>query len=855
MPDLSVLPPSKHSLTTAYSPPKGVFDELIDADGTVRTPWRRLLRGLDALGIEEMRQRDELMQRLIRENGITYNVYQSNTSSLRPWMMDIVPSILAFREWRWIEKALRQRVCLFNKILGDIYGPQRLLKDGLLPVPLLFENPAFLRPCHGIRPPGDVFIHQYAADLARSPDGKWWVLSDRIEAPSGIGYALENRFITSHVMPEILRECGVMRLQPFFQNMRESFQNLVLRKTEEPGIVMLTPGAANESFYEQSFLARNLGYPMVEGADLTVRDHCVYLKTVAGMERVDVILRRVDSEFADPLELRGDSLLGVPGLVHAARKGNVVIANSLGSGFLQTPALSAFLPSLCQHMLGEELRMPSVATWWCGQPRECAYVLENIRKLVVKPVFRQRHGEAVFGQLADLATLEQLRTRIRQNPADWCAQEQVAQATTPVFDGQGLSPRHFLLRVFLVANGKDYSMMPGGLTRITSDLSSFSVSVQEGGQSQDTWMLTQGALPTPNIPLPNTGPVRLQRQTADLPSRAADNIYWFGRYLERTEQSLRLIRMLGDVMVQEAGDLDPVSVGPFLDFLLPEEVTRTLLPDLRETPLFPSRHKTIDVTMVESALARQIWDPTYSGSITQSLAAVHNTAFLIKERLSIDTWQALTRLREIETAASSHHHKNHRYNPRTLNEMLLSLASISGAISENTTRAYDWRFLELGRRIERAINAAGLLQNTLVLAPEDSRQLMNHLLVVADSGYTYRARYLTNTRLQPLLDLLILDESNPRSILYQVDHIRTHLAALPDPQQERPFSRIENLGLRIYTRLRLSDLPTLDSRDPEGRRTALDALLHNLMDDLANLSILLGQRFFAHGETGKLIQI
>lgn len=845
------------SVIHGYQPPVGVFDEMLDSAGHVRPVWERLVQGLDRLGINELKTRDEQLNRLIHENGITYNVYQSDESAKRPWMMDLLPTLLEYNEWRWIETALQQRVDLFNRILSDVYGEQHLLKQRSLPASLVFNNPSFLRACHGITPPNGTYIHLYAADLARSPDGRWWVLSDRLETPAGIGYTLENRFITSHVLPEVFRQCGVMRLQPFFQTMRESFERLVRRKTEQPSIVMLTSGPANESYYEQSFLARNLGYPLVEGADLAVRDHCVYLKTVGGMERVDVILRRVESDYCDPLELRDDSLLGIPGLVHAARVGNVVIANSLGAGFLQTPALAAFLPTLCKQMLNTDLIMPSAATWWCGQEIERQYVLDNLPKLVIKPVFRKRYGEAVFGQLASPQRLQELREAILREPEAWCAQEQVAQATTPIFDPNNLrfTPRHFLLRVFLVATENGYTMMPGGLTRITSDLSTFSVSVQEGGQSQDTWMLSEGQQITPDIALPNTGAVSIRRQTSELPSRAADNVYWLGRYLERSENTLRIVRMLSDNLIQEGSSQTLESIAPFLDLLLPEELSKPLLPETTVGPLFPEKKHELDVDAVEKTLTRQLWDPSIANSLVLNLGNITRTAFIIKERLSVDMWHALNKIREVETEARRLFETSDSYATHSLSELILALSSICGGISENMTRAHDWNFLEIGRRIERGVNLAALLQNTLVSVNNHSRPLLNNLLIASDSSYTYRGRYLTNMQFYPVLDLLIADDTNPRSLVFQIQKLRKHLQALPHPEGEEPFSRFEKIGLRAYTRLRLADLKSLANAYEQGQRRELDQLMLDLMDDLSQLSTLLGQLYFAHGETGALIKV
>lgn len=851
---MSITSSQEQSLFENYQPHCGSFDEMIDAQGHVRPTWQKLASGLSALGITQIKHRDEYLNKLIHENGITYNAYQSDESAARSWMMDLLPNLIAHSEWQWIENALSQRVHLFNHILGDVYGPQNLLKERHLPLSLILNNPGFLRPCHGFQSPDKTFINLYAADLARSPDGRWWVLSDRIEAPSGIGYALENRYITSHVLPEIFRECNVVGLQPFFQQMRESFEALVPRNTESPSIVMLTPGPANETYYEQSFLARNLGYPLVEGADLTVRDHCVYLKTVSGMERVDVILRRLDSEYCDPLELRSDSLLGIPGLVNAARMGNVAIANALGAGLLQTPALAAFLPSLCRKLLGQNLMMPSVATWWCGQKDELNYVLNHLKKLVLKPIFRKRQGESIFGPLATQEQLYNLRAKILCAPEEWCAQEQVAQATTPVFDGEKISPRHFLLRVFLVATDDGYKMMPGALTRITSDLGSFSVSMQEGGESQDTWVLSDGYQRASEFPVPYTAKVHIERNTADLPSRAADNIFWFGRYIERTENMIRILRMLSDQLIQDGGNVNIAAIAPFVDLLFPEEMYKELFPD-DIGPLFDEERPSFDVNVFEKLLSKMLWDDKMVGSVTQQISHAKRTAFIIKERLSLDMWYALNQLDDIRRNAIASYERNSEYNLSTLNTFLLSLASISGGVSENMTRAHDWRFLEIGRRIERSINLAALLQNILSKAHENNRDILHNLLSATDSSYTYRGRYLTNLQIYPVLDLLIADDSNPRSIIYQTRALREFIQKLPPAENEEPFTRIEKLALRIYTRLRLADMKTLAKANREGVRTELDKLLSETNTDLCKLSALLGQLYFAHGNTGKLLKI
>ena len=365
-----------------YEPPSNCFDEVAIPDGGWRPHWKPLLGSLERMGQQELARRWQEGRRLIHDNGITYNVYGDPRAFDRPWPMDPIPFVIDRDEWSRIEAGITQRAMLLNRILADLYGPRKLLRDRLLPAELAFGNPAFLRACHGISLPGDTYLHLYAADLARSPDGQWWVIADRTQAPSGAGYTLENRMVFSRTLPDVFGQSQAQRLAPFFQAYRDHLMDLAPRHRDNPRVVLLTPGPYNETYFEHAYLARYLGFTLVEGGDLLVRDSRVYLKTLAGLLPVDVIVRRQDDGFCDPLELRPDSMLGIPGLMHAIRLGNVAIANALGSGLLETAATSAFLNPLCRRLLGEELKIPSVATWWCGQPHALAQVLANLENLV-----------------------------------------------------------------------------------------------------------------------------------------------------------------------------------------------------------------------------------------------------------------------------------------------------------------------------------------------------------------------------------------------------------------------------------------------------------------------------------------
>ncbi len=823
----------------AYAPPGGHYDEFKTPGGAIRPAWTKLAAALKALPPGELARRGDSLRHLIQENGITYNVYGDGENTARPWGMDILPMMLEWAEWQKIETALRQRVQLLNLILHDLYGPQTLLEERRLPPQLVLGNPAFLRPCHGFTPPDGIYVHVYGADLARSPDGQWWVLSDRLDAPSGIGYALENRSLTTRVLSDWLRDQRVARLEPFFQTLRASFEKLVVRRTENPRIVLLTPGPANETYFEQSFLARNQGFPLVEGGDLTVRADRVYLKTLAGLRPVDLILRRVDSDFCDPLELRSDSVLGVPGLLQAARAGQVTFANSLGAGLLEAAGLCPFLPALCRHLLGEELKMPSVATWWCGQPRELSYVLEHLDELILQPSFPQPTRPYVVGPRLSSAERDRWRDRLRAEPAAWCARERVALATTPVIADHRLAPRLFHLRSFLVASGNEYHAMPGGLTRIPAEADLVSVSMQRGGLSKDTWVLPPPERPALfEVTVPPPGPVKLRRQTADLPSRVAENLYWLGRYLERADGQARILRVLANVLIEEGPATDPASIRPLFQAALPGQPTPALIAGT--PPAF-------DLPAAERCLRSLLWEPTLPCSLAVNSLRLEKSAYRVKERLSGDAWNLLARLQTLRRPIAEPAALTGGIHAE-LADVIMLLSAVSGLVMENVTRGYGWRFLDLGRRLERGLHVAHLLQHALAQPGPLSPALLQNVLLSCDSLLTYRRRYLTNLQIVPLFDLLACDEANPRSLAFQLHAVREHVEALPHASGEEPPHTPERLALTIFSQVRLADARLLAHEDASGSRPALAGFLGPIARDLAALSIALGQVYFAHGD-------
>src|SRR5712664_1924163 len=555
-------------LLAAYPPATARYDEMLAAEQTPRAHWQRMFEQLAATSPEAMRERVQWVQRQVRENGVTYNVYADPEGADRPWELDMVPLIIPAEEWAGVAAAVAQRATLLNRVLVDLYGEQRLVKEGLLPPALIYGHSGFLRPCRGIKVPGDVMLHVYAADLARAPDGRWWVVDDRTQAPSGAGYALENRLVVSRLYADLFRDLKVQRLAGFFATLRDSLAHWAPADGAAPFTVLVTPGPHNETYFEHTYLARYLGLPLVEGSDLTVREGKVWLKTLSGLQRVHVILRRLDDDYCDPLELRSDSALGIPGLVDAVRRGNVLVANALGSNLLESGTLFGFLPRICERLFGEPLKMPSVATWWCGEPAALNEVIANVDRLVIKGAFPQQRVEPMFGEDLDERGKKRVVSMLRSRPNDYVAQELVHLSQAPVWDRAHprLVARSIGLRVFACASPNGYVVMPGGLTRVASAADTRVISMQRGGSSKDTWVLASGPVSTFSLLRRSVGPEELVRSGTNLSSRGVENLFWFGRYCERSESTARLLRVaLGRFGDNLPGDDDerarPVMLG------------------------------------------------------------------------------------------------------------------------------------------------------------------------------------------------------------------------------------------------------------------------------------------------------
>ncbi len=815
------------SLFGAYRPPFGVYDETMDAAGRVRAHWSGLLKKLEGMSPEALQERSEGAQQLLRDHGVSYNVVDEGWNAERPWKLDVLPMVISGEEWKKLEAGLIQRTHLMNLVLGDLYGPQRLLRDGVLPPAIVHANPGFIRQCHGIEPYGGKFLTLHAVDLTRAPNGKWWVLADRTQAPSGVGYTLENRIILSRMLPVEFHESKVQRIASFFLKRKNGLRAMA-PWTDSPNVVLLTPGPYTATYFEHAYLARYLGYPLVEGSDLTVRDRKVFIKTINGLQRVDVIIRRVDDTYCDPVELRPDSFLGVPGLLDAARAGNVAISNALGSGAVEAPAILAFLPALAKRLLGEELRIPNVATWWGGQRKERDYIFSNLRRLVIKRAFVRGRGEPAFCENLDSNELGKLRERLRAYPHDFVGQEQVAVSTVPTWNGETVVPHPLILRCFVAATADGFTVLPGGLTRIAGAADSPIVASKLGGGNKDTWVLTDGPIEQVTL-LDDRGRPKDHGYTAMVPSRVVDNLFWLGRYAERLEDQTRLFRTVlsrvaGEGDVGETAELDAMVRCLSSMEIIPEKYAEGASND--------------ELSEVFRAL---VYDKEKAGSVRHVIARIGYLTASLRDRFSGDTWRILHQITTEFPAAPLY------FTPgaalAALHRLIFQLAAFSGMEMENMTRGHAWRFLEIGRRLERANNLTMVLRAIITSGGGDAALIP--LLEYSDSTMTYRRRYFARPELASVADLLLADITNPRSFAFQVNVLGRHLIELPDPTDNRPVRR---KFAEMEFALNAADPSALGGAASGGNSKALEDLLERLIVGCWGLSDALTVHYFSHAQ-------
>ncbi len=824
--------------------------------------WRQFFDPISTHGAIELDHRLRNLEHQIRDNGVTYNVYADENGPQRPWALDLFPLIIEPTHWQHIESGVLQRMRLLETVMADVYGPQHLLEKGVLPPALIQGHPGYLRAMHGVKPVGGIHLHIAAFDLARGPDGHWWIISQRCQAPSGLGYALENRLAISSQFPEAFQSMRVQRLASTYRALVDNLKQLS-PAGQDSHIALLTPGPYNETYFEHAYLARYLGLTLVEGSDLIVRDERLYLKTLKALVPVHGLLKRVDDQYLDPLELLPESTLGVPGLLQAIRAGHVLMANMPGSAFLESPALLGFLPALSRQLLGEELQLPALPTWWCGERSAMEEALPQLRDCVIKPTYPAMplHGsfDAIQGRTLSVRELDEWAGRIALQSDEHTVQTYIPLSQMPTWQACDkeattpgkVEPRSVMLRVFAVSDGpQSWRLLPGGLARLASGTNEIS-SMQRGGSSADVWALTQGEVDQSTLLQSKMTPASLAHHKRMITSRAAENLFWLGRYTERCENAIRLARL-----TLECLNGDAQSPSALLHWLSQMAVANTLV-----LPGVPSADQARRV--FERSLISSLGSTDGATSVGYHVRALKMTASVVRERLSVEQWRVIVRAEEEVAIFCAAQTTNGDYAVHTALQMLKSssehMAAITGAQTDRMTRDDGWRLLSIGRHIERLSFLATALARGFDTGSIHTAGGFDAMLALFDSTITFHAQYQQNRDLVALINLLVLDNDNPRSLAWVAQTLRGRLIKLAGMEADEthalylkvPAPTAWSLAQLCETQANL--LETVDDAGPEvGYFFALNDLLLQCTTAAFTVSDGISTTYFTHsGQTNQ----
>lgn len=839
------MPTTKISWLHRYTPHQG-NDELYSLNKGVKPYWNKLFSGFDKLGVHGLMARQKDIDWLLSENGVTYNVYNDPMGMHRPWSLNVVPFVLHQEEWKGIEAGLKQRAELLNLVLKDVYGKRNLIKNGIVPHEVIYGHRGFLRQCSGMELNLDKFLSIYAADLCRGTDGRLWVVNDRTEAPSGMGYALENRSTTSRILSDVYSKMNVKRLSGFFQELNQLLIDAAPGKRENPTIVILTPGSHNETYFEHAYMASFLGYPLVQGNDLVVRDGFLWMKSLQGLKQVDVVLRRVDDAFTDPLELREDSHLGVAGLLDVVRRKNVSVINPVGSGVIENPGLIPFMPAIAKYFLNEPLLLPQIASWWCGQEKEKNYVLQNLSQLVIKRIDRTNRESIYFGEFMNAEELDDLKNIILERPYRFVAQERIHFSTAPNLTQNTLEPRNVVARTFCIASKNQYSVMPGGLVRVAPDRETVRVSNQRGGTSKDFWIVEDN-------PITDEKNRQWQKKSFvaisglnDLPSLTAENLYWAGRYVGRTLVNARFLRtVMRQMAIVQNRDEKPDSEKLKVLFKAVTHLTSTY-------PGFIEKSKDGKLAMDNpyEEMLSIILDKNRIGSLAHTIGMFSNSYYAIRNLWSSDMWRVFENIQKLwSSLVESEDHSINRI-LKVLNQLITRLIAFMGLIEESIMVQQGLLLYFIGLQLEQSSLTITKCRSLLTIKYDEQVEydLLEYLLTSHESLNIYRYSYRSHIELEHVLDLVVLDMDYARSLTFMINRLQKDIARLPHSKQDHQLSKYQKYVFQAFSKLRLAESSQLakTKSDNEYAREELDNLLEELSELLYQTSQSITNTYFNH---------
>lgn len=819
------------------------YDEVIKPNKEVNQNWNLLLKNVNTIGDEQLQNLQSEIDWLMAENGVTYNIYNDPNGLNRPWNLNAIPFIIHEKEWLEVEKGIQQRAELLNLILEDIYGKRELIKNKILPPEVIYEHRGFLRQCDQIKYTTCKSLMIYSAEISRGPDGRMWVVNDRTQAPSGMGYALENRYTTSRIASELFKDINVKQPSAFFNDFNQMLKEAAPKDIINPNIVILTPGPHNETYFEHAYLSSLLGYSLVKGNDLIVRNGFVWMKSLDGLKKVDVILRRVDDVFVDPLELREDSYLGIAGLLEVIRNQNVTVINPVGTGVIENSGLVPFMNAICNYFFDEDLILPQIASWWCGQEKELKFVLKNIKNFVVKRIDKSNRESLYFCEFLSDKEIDTLKKDILKNPYRFVAQEKISFSSSPNYTNGKLEPRKIVCRTFSIAKKDGYTVMPGGLVRVAAERKELRVSNQRGGISKDFWVISDA--PQTNIQqytwssLQNNSVSDIQ----DLPSNTAENLFWSGRYLGRALVTSRFIRMVLNKMNNEQYN-SRTSESEILNYLYKAitNITSTF-------PGFVGKGSEETLANPLKEIESLILDEQRMGSLAQTLNSFNNSYYSLRNLWSKDMWRVFDSIKKLWKNYNANQDTSITSLIKLLDRTITRLIAFMGLIEESIMVNQGLLLYFMGLQMEQATMNIAKCRSLIVFNYEEqlNYEILESLLSSHESLNIYRYSYRSYLSLDNVVNLILLDEVYPKSLAYQLKRIEKDILKLPIPKGTLGFSKsVETIQKANFVIQNIDATTLLNLNEEQTLRNHLEDTLSELSDLLHETSLAISNTYFDH---------
>ena len=815
------------------------FDEMFDTQCNVRPHWNEIKNGLDNAGIKQLEQKQTEIDWRLEDNGVTYNIYNDPEGNNRRWNLDPIPLVLTSTEWEEISKGLKQRAKLLNLIFKDLYTEQRLIKEGIVPAEIIFAHKSFIPEVFNFENKDYYSMRFYATDISRGPDGKFWVINDRTQSPSGLGYAIENRLTMNSISNDLYPNIEILKMAKFIEGFKDMLKSLSSSNHENPLIALLTPGPLNETYFEHSYISSFLDLTLVQGEDLLVKNNQLWLKNLNGLRKVDTLIRRVDSQYCDPLELKNNSQLGVAGLVNVIRKDNLSMINPIGVGILENIGLNPFMKNIAKFLLNEELILPQIATWWCGQEKELDFVLENIKNLIIKKIDRTDNIEVYFANDLNEEELNILIEKIQNNPHYYVGQEIIDFSTTPSFTKGKVEPRNTVIRAFSYLHEEKYHVMPGGLIRVSPSKDSLVVSNQKGGTSKDLWILGKDDDFSGNSIFKNRS--FIDSRLENISTKRAENLFWLGRYLTRSITTARMIRFNLKSML---------NLNRYDDHTNSKQTNKILNNALTHlTMSYPGFLDDKTATLPMKEIISLIRDKNRAGTLSFSLTMLSDLNASVKNLLTMEAWRIYEKMQKEWNNYNKKEISTNKEHINELDKLLIYLMAYKELIDESIFKEQGLILFDIGSKIEVSQLLISKLRSLLTLKLDKliEYDVLDSMLNSYESYNSYRAYYKSSLALENVLDFLVFNTKYPKALIYIINQLLADLKELPKNINNSHLSSFEEPIFKVFSMITLTNTQKLlESQEDEYVYTQLDEFLSTISDLLTKTSDELTKTYFSH---------